>query len=78
MLFIINQCRSKDDKSGGQSIGQKNGKTLFFWIISTTLTKTRGGVTDCFFYSKTVQISFWNIETQITGIFASVVLARVE
>ena len=35
------QCHSKVEKSGGQTMGQNTEKSDFFSVISTNLTKTR-------------------------------------
>ena len=36
MIFFLKQCHSKVEKSGGQTIGQINGKSELFCMISTT------------------------------------------
>ena len=48
MIFLLNQCHSKVKKSGGQIIGQNNGKSDLFCMISTTLTKAGDGGAGCF------------------------------
>ena len=50
MIFFLNQCHGKVEKSGGQIIEQNTGKSEFFCMISTstTLTKTGGGEAGCF------------------------------
>ena len=45
IIFDLNQCHSKVEKSGGQTIGENNRKSDFFCMISTTLTKAVGRVT---------------------------------
>ena len=37
---ILNQCHNKVEKSGGQNIGRKNGKSYLFCVISLTLTNS--------------------------------------
>ena len=63
MIFILNQWHKKFGKSQEPTIGQNTGKSDFFCM---TLRKTRAGVGGgggVLFYSKTVQVSFWNMET---------------
>ena len=43
-------------------MGQNTRKSDFFCMILTTLTKTGGGGTGCFIYSKTLLVSFGKIE----------------
>ena len=59
MIFLLNQCHSKVEKSGGQIMAQKTGKSDFFCIISTALTETGGGGAIALFYRKTLQVCFW-------------------
>ena len=48
MLFLLNQCHNKVEKSVRQTMGQNNGKSDLLCMISTTLTKTRDGGAGCF------------------------------
>ena len=57
----VNQCHSKVEKSGGQTMAQNTGKSDFFCIISTALTETGGGKTIALFYGKNLQVCFWKI-----------------
>ena len=52
MVFLSNQCHSKAENSGGQTMPQNTGKSDFFCIISTVLTETGGGGTIALFYGK--------------------------
>ena len=60
MIFLLNQCHSNVEKSGGQTIGQNNRKSYVFCMISTTCDEQQnlgmeGQV--ALFYSKTLQVS---------------------
>ena len=60
MIFFLKQCHSKVEKSGGQTIGQNNGKSDLFCMISTTWDEQQKlGVEGqvALFYSKTLQVS---------------------
>ena len=48
VIFLLNQCHSMAENSGGQTMGQNTGKSDFFCIISTILTKNGGGGAGCF------------------------------
>ena len=56
-------------------MAQNTGKSnIFFCIISTALTETRGGGVVALYYRKTLQVCFWKITIQITGSCACIVL----
>ena len=60
MIFFLKQCHSNVEKSGGQTIGQNNGKSDLSCMISTTWDEQQklgmeGQV--ALFYSKTSQNS---------------------
>ena len=60
MIFFLKQCHSNVEKSGGLSIGQNNGKSDLFCMISTALDEQqRLGMEGqiAFFYSKSLQVS---------------------
>ena len=46
--IILNQWHSKVEKSGGETIGQNNGKSNLFCMISLTLTKSGERGEGCF------------------------------
>ena len=48
MIFLLDQCHSKVEKSGGKTMEQNTRKSDFFCMISTTLTKTRDAGAGCF------------------------------
>ena len=60
MIFFLKQCHNNVEKSGGQTIGQNNGKSDLFCMISTTWDEQQKlgmeGQVDLF-YSKTLQFS---------------------
>ena len=46
--ILVNKCHSKVEKSERQSMRQNSGKSFFFCMISTTLTKSWAGGTGWF------------------------------
>ena len=55
--MLKSQCHSKGEQSGGQTIGQKNGKSDLFMISTTWDKQQKLGMEgqDTLFYSKTLQ-----------------------
>ena len=48
MVFLLNQCHGKVQKSGEQAMEQNKEKSYFFGMIFTILTETGGNGVDCF------------------------------